>query len=42
VPQATLWDLSEIMLLHGFAVIYESFRRWAAKLLPLMGEALRK
>jgi hypothetical protein len=35
-------DLSEIMLLRGFAVSHESIRRWEAKLLPTMGEALRK
>ena len=35
-------DLSEIMLLRGFTVSYESIRRWEAKLLPVMGEALRK
>ena len=38
----TLRDLSEIMLLRGFTVSHESIRRWEAKLLPVMGEALRK
>jgi len=38
----TLRDLSEIMLLRGFAVSYECVRQWEAKLLPVMGEALRK
>jgi putative transposase len=28
--------------LRGFTVSYESIRRWEAKLLPVMGEALRK
>ena len=31
----TLRDLSEIMLLRGFAVSHESIRRWEAKLLPV-------
>ena len=38
----TLRDLSEIMLLRGFTISHESIRRWEAKLLPVMGEALRK
>jgi putative transposase len=38
----TLRDLSEIMLLRGFTVSYECIRQWEAKLLPVMGEALRK
>ena len=38
----TLRDLSEIMLLLGLTVSHESIRRWEAKLLPVMGEALRK
>ena len=38
----TLRDLSEIMLLRGFTVSHECIRRWEAKLLPVMGEALRK
>jgi hypothetical protein len=37
----TLWDLSEIMLLRGFTVSHECIRQWEAKLLPVMGEALR-
>jgi transposase-like protein len=28
--------------LRGFTVSHESIRRWEAKLLPVMGEALRK
>src|SRR6266536_4810198 len=38
----TLRDLSEIMLLRGFAVSHECIRLGEAKLLPVMGEALRK
>ena len=38
----TLRDLSEIMLLRGFTVSHEAIRRWEAKLLPVMGEALRE
>ena len=38
----TLRDLSEIILLRGFTVSHESIRRWEAKLLPVMGEVLRK
>ena len=38
----TLRDLSEIMLLRGFTVSHECIRRWEAKLLPAMGDALRK
>ena len=38
----TLRDLSEIMLLRGFAISHEPIRRWEAKLLPVMGEALRR
>lgn len=38
----TLRDLSEIMLLRGFTVSHECIRQWEAKLLPVMGEALRK
>jgi transposase-like protein len=37
----TLRDLSELMLLHGFTISHESIGRWEAKLLPVMGEALR-
>jgi transposase-like protein len=38
----TLRDLSEIMLLRGFTVSRECIRRWEAKLLPVIGDALRK
>ncbi len=38
----TLRDLSEIMLLRGFTVSHEFVRQWEAKLLPVMGEVLRK
>jgi putative transposase len=38
----TLWVLSEILLLRGFTVRHECVRQWEAKLLPVMGEALRK
>jgi putative transposase len=38
----TLRDLSEILLLRGFTVSHETVRDWEAKLLPVMGEALRK
>jgi transposase-like protein len=38
----TLRDLSEIMLLRGFTVSRECVRQWEAKLLPVMGEALRQ
>lgn len=38
----TLRDLSEIMRLPGFTVSHESICRWEAKLLPVIGEALRK
>ena len=38
----TLRDLSEILLLRGFTVSHERVRQWEAKLLPVMGEALRK
>jgi putative transposase len=37
----TLRDLSEILLLRGFIVSHESIRDWEAKLLPIMGDALR-
>ena len=30
------------MLLRGFTVSHECVRQWEAKLLPVMGEALRK
>ena len=38
----TLRDLSEIMMLRGFTVSHECVRQSEAKLLPVMGEALRK
>ena len=38
----TLRDLSEIMLLRGFTISHESIRRWEAKLLPIMGDTVRK
>jgi putative transposase len=38
----TLRDLSEILLLRGYTVSYETVRVWEAKLLPVMGDALRK
>jgi len=38
----TLRDLSEIMPLRGFTVSHECVRQWEAKLLPVMGEALRQ
>ena len=38
----TLRDLSEIMMLRGFTVSHECIRRWEAKLLPIMGDTLRK
>ena len=38
----TLRDLSEIMALRGIEVSHEAVRDWEAKLLPVMGDALRK
>jgi transposase-like protein len=38
----TLRDLSEILLLRGFTMSHECIRQWEAKLLPLMGEVLRR
>jgi putative transposase len=38
----TLRDLSEILLLRGFTVSHETIREREAKLLPVMGDALRK
>ncbi|NPD66829.1 IS6 family transposase (plasmid) [Lichenicola cladoniae] len=38
----TLRDLSEIMALRGIEVSYEAVRDWEAKLLPAMGDELRK
>src|ERR1700691_1574853 len=34
----TLRDLSEILLLRGYTVSYETVRIWEAKLLPVMGD----
>ncbi len=38
----TLRDLSEIMALRGIEVSHETVRDWEAKLLPVMGDKLRK
>jgi len=38
----TLRDLSEIMALRGIEVSYEAVRDWETKLLPVMGDELRK
>ena len=38
----TLRDLSEVMALRGIEVSHEAIRDWEAKLLPVMGDALRK
>jgi putative transposase len=38
----TLRDLSEILLLRGIEVSHEAVRDWEAKLLPVMGDELRK
>ena len=38
----TLRDLSEIMALRGIEVSHEAVRDWEAKLLPILGEELRK
>ena len=38
----TLRDLSEIMALRGIEVSHEAVRDWETKLLPVMGDALRK
>ena len=38
----TLRDLSEIMALRGIEVSHEAIRDWETKLLPIMGDALRK
>jgi putative transposase len=35
-------DLSEILLLRGIEVSHETIRDWETKLLPVMGEAMRK
>ena len=38
----TLRDMSEILLLRGIGVSHEALRDWETKLLPIMGEELRK
>jgi putative transposase len=38
----TLRDRSEILLLRGIEVSHEAVRDWEAKLLPIMGDELRK
>jgi putative transposase len=38
----TLRDLSEIMALRGIEISHETVRDWEAKLLPIMGDELRK
>ena len=38
----TLRDLSEILLLRGIEVSHEAVRDWETKLLPVMGDELRK
>ena len=38
----TLRDLSEILLLRGILVSHEAIRDWETKLLPVMGNELRK
>ena len=38
----TLRDLSEILALRGIEASHEAVRDWEAKLLPIMGDALRK
>ena len=38
----TLRDLSEIMALRGIEVSHEAVREWETKLLPIMGDELRK
>jgi putative transposase len=38
----TLRDLTEIMALRGIEVSYEAIRDWETKLLPVMGNELRK
>ncbi len=40
--QLILRDLSEILALRGIAVSHEAVRAWETKLLPVMGEELRK
>ena len=38
----TLRDLSEIMALRGIEISHEAIRDWETRLLPVMGDALRK
>ncbi len=38
----TLRDLSEILALRGIEISHEAVRDWETKLLPVMGDALRK
>jgi hypothetical protein len=38
----TLRDLSEILQLRGIEVSHEAIRDWDTKLLPVLGDALRK
>jgi putative transposase len=38
----TLRDLSEIMALRAIKIRHETVRNWEVKLLPIMGDALRK
>jgi putative transposase len=38
----TLRDLGEILLLRGFIVSHEAILDWETKLLPVMGDGLRK
>ena len=38
----TLRDLSKILALRGIEVSHEATRSWKVKLLPVMGDALRK
>ena len=38
----TLRDLSEMMALRGIEVSHEAVREWETKLLPIMGDALRR
>ncbi len=40
--QLTLRDLSEILALRGIEVSHEAVRDWETKLLPVMGDALRR
>jgi transposase-like protein len=38
----TLRDLTELLFLRGIEVSHETVREWETKLLPVMGDALRK